>query len=286
MRRRPRSFWMAPSSTAATPNCSPMRWRSRAWFLNSKAEAWAATRKPGMRVRPSMISSVMPSPNQSWSFPWDKSRNGRTAIERIWALAARACHQEPAAVSAATTGTAAKIQSQRRLYACVRGESMGRRAGSTGEGRMLMPACPSILRASRICGADPWSARDALVPQPERRYQHPAKRGQADRASAAERSVRPTICADVQYREKYAALGSKRATLFGHGPPARVLSFGCGAGSGGGYRAGGCRRLPAVLAAAVDANCRSGAGESGSRNAQTKYEIGVRQREVGRAAAV
>ena len=39
---------------------------------------------------------------------------------------------------------------------------------------------PNTGNAAEFVGRTPWSARDALVPQPEQRYQHPAKREQAD----------------------------------------------------------------------------------------------------------
>src|ERR1017187_3252739 len=38
----------------------------------------------------------------------------------------------------------------------------------------------SVSAKLTLIGQTPWSARDALVPQPEQRYQHPAKREQAD----------------------------------------------------------------------------------------------------------
>jgi hypothetical protein len=43
------------------------------------------------------------------------------------------------------------------------GESMGRRAGSTGEGRMLMPACPSILRGCVVAGGDKYASPETLT---------------------------------------------------------------------------------------------------------------------------
>src|ERR1039458_3681534 len=39
---------------------------------------------------------------------------------------------------------------------------------------------PNNGNAAEFVGQTPWSARDALVPRPEQRYQHPAKREQAD----------------------------------------------------------------------------------------------------------
>src|ERR1039458_283907 len=62
-------------------------------------------------------------------------------------------------------------------------------------------------------GQTPWSARDALVPQPEQRYQHYVNASRPTGASAADQGVCPTICADVQWWENEVALRtSARAT--------------------------------------------------------------------------
>jgi hypothetical protein len=39
---------------------------------------------------------------------------------------------------------------------------------------------PEAANSAEMVGWTPWSARDAPVPQPEQRYQHVARRGQAD----------------------------------------------------------------------------------------------------------
>jgi hypothetical protein len=56
-------------------------------------------------------------------------------------------------------------------------------------------------------GQTPWSARDALVPQPEQRYQHPAKREQADGGVGRSPGDCPTINAGACWCENYVALG-------------------------------------------------------------------------------
>ena len=50
--------------------------------------------------------------------------------------------------------------------------------------------------ANRNGGADPRSARDALVPLFARRIKHLRHCGRPTRASAADQGVRPTICAE------------------------------------------------------------------------------------------
>jgi hypothetical protein len=63
-------------------------------------------------------------------------------------------------------------------------------AGKIAQCHIVFPI-PGMLQ--EFVGRTPWSARDALVPQPEQRYQHPAKRQQADGGVGRSPGGLPTI---------------------------------------------------------------------------------------------
>ena len=61
---------------------------------------------------------------------------------------------------------------------------------------------------AEVVGRTPWSARDALVPLPEQRYQHIARREQADGGVGRGPGGPPHQTSETaRCGEKYAALG-------------------------------------------------------------------------------
>src|ERR1035441_9633776 len=76
---------------------------------------------------------------------------------------------------------------------------------------------PNLGNAAEVVGQTPWSARDARVPQPEQRYQHRARREQADGGVGRGPGVRPTIRAEWPPGSKVSDIELK------HAPPLQLV---------------------------------------------------------------
>src|SRR5450432_1235938 len=76
---------------------------------------------------------------------------------------------------------------------------------------------PNTANSAEIVGRTPRSAWGVLVPHPEQRGQHLARREGPTGASAADQGVRPTTYADCPLPGKLCSIGPGSLSYFGAG---------------------------------------------------------------------
>ena len=197
-----------PPVQASSGICGPHR-NDTVYFSASGAQSRFSPRCCGLWARCSPASSVRtdlsetrPQANKRRPFGAGMSRPSSRAVSShsmitVSAFASASCREEPSAAQPGSSDTSAinawSSSLQYRMISYLVIEPLQPAYTGLAASKDPMPVTVRDKLNVALVGRTPWSARDALVPRPEQRYQHLARCERPTGASAADQGVRPTI---------------------------------------------------------------------------------------------